>query len=129
MADPTTLAQTLNSGHPSSELTFIVASGLLIGTGLSGLTFSVIAGALGRAFPPEKRSMALGISAAAGSFGQFALLPLTQWLLSNIGWSGALLVMACVAMVIAPLAAVLVERRVAHGKRSAKRWATAAMCC
>jgi len=73
-------------GHPSSELTFIVASGLLIGTGLSGLTFSVIAGALGRAFPPEKRSMALGISAAAGSFGQFALLPLTQWLLSNIGW-------------------------------------------
>jgi predicted MFS family arabinose efflux permease len=111
-------------GHPSSELTFIVASGLLIGTGLSGLTFSVIAGALGRAFPPEKRSMALGISAAAGSFGQFALLPLTQWLLSNIGWSGAMLVMACVALVIAPLAAVLVERRVAHAhtlKQSARQ--------
>ena len=47
----------------------------LIGTGLSGLTFSVISGVLGRAYPPEKRSMALGISAAAGSFGQFALLP------------------------------------------------------
>ena len=101
-------------GHPSSELTFIVASGLMIGTGLSGVTFSIVAGALGRAFPPEKRSMALGISAAAGSFGQFALLPLTQWLLSNVGWSGALLVMACVAMVIAPLAAVLAEKRIAH---------------
>jgi MFS family permease len=101
-------------GHPSSELTFIVASGLMIGTGLSGVTFSNVAGALGRAFPPEKRSMALGISAAAGSFGQFALLPLTQWLLSNVGWSGALLVMACVAMVIAPLAAVLAEKQIAH---------------
>jgi MFS family permease len=101
-------------GHPSSELTFIVASGLMIGTGLSGVTFSIVAGALGRAFPPEKRSMALGISAAAGSFGQFALLPLTQWLLSNVGWSGALLVMACVAMVIAPLAAVLAEKQIAH---------------
>jgi MFS family permease len=98
--------------HPTSELTFILASGVLIGTGLSGVTFSIIAGALGRAFPPEKRSMVLGISAAAGSFGQFALLPLTQWLLSNVGWTGALLTMACVAMVIVPVAAVLAERRV-----------------
>ncbi|MEO9136502.1 MAG: MFS transporter, partial [Casimicrobiaceae bacterium] len=57
--------------HPTSELTFVLAAGVLIGTGLSGVTFSVIAGVLGRAFPPEKRSMVLGISAAAGSFGQF----------------------------------------------------------
>ena len=38
--------------------------------------------------------MALGISAAAGSFGQFAMLPLTQWLLSHVGWYGALLALA-----------------------------------
>src|SRR6476660_6510079 len=100
--------------HPVNELTFVLASGVLIGTGLSGVTFSVIAGALGRAFPPDKRSMALGISAAAGSFGQFALLPLTQWLLSNIGWSGALLALSAVGIAMAPIAAVLVERRVAH---------------
>ena len=98
--------------HPTSEITFILASGVLIGTGLSGVTFSIIAGALGRAFPPEKRSMVLGISAAAGSFGQFALLPLTQYLLSHVGWAGALLTMACVAMIIVPIAAVLAERRV-----------------
>jgi len=58
--------------------------------------------------------MALGISAAAGSFGQFAVLPLTQWLLSNVGWVGALLTLACVGVLIAPLAAALVERRVSH---------------
>jgi len=97
--------------HPSSELTFIISAGLLIGTGLSGVTFSVIAGALGRAFPPEKRSMALGISAAAGSFGQFALLPLTQTLLTHLGWVGTLVALSCVALLIAPLAAALIERR------------------
>ena len=66
-----------------------------------GVTFSVIAGSLGRAFPPEKRSMALGISAAAGSFGQFALLPFTQLLLSHIGWVGALTAMSVVALAMA----------------------------
>jgi len=94
-----------------SPLVFVLTSGVLIGVGLSGVTFSVISGVLGRRFPPEKRSMALGISAAAGSFGQFAILPLAQWLLSHVGWYGALLAMAGVAVLMAPLAAALVERR------------------
>jgi len=73
-----------------------------------------VSGVLGRRFPPEKRSMALGISAAAGSFGQFAMLPATQWLLSTIGWHGALLTLAAAGLLIAPLAAAMVERREAH---------------
>jgi predicted MFS family arabinose efflux permease len=89
---------------------FVLTAGVLIGTGLSGVTFSVISGVLGRRYPPEKRSMVLGIAAAAGSFGQFAILPLTQWLLSNWGWHMALMALAGVALLIAPLAAVLVER-------------------
>ncbi|MEP7327851.1 MAG: MFS transporter [Betaproteobacteria bacterium] len=93
---------------------FVLTAGVLIGTGLSGVTFSVISGVLGRRFPPEKRSMALGISAAAGSFGQFAVLPLTQWLLNNVGWHGALLALAAVALPIVVLAAALVERRETH---------------
>ena len=98
--------------NPSTPLAFVLAAGVLIGTGLSGVTFSVIAGVLGRAFPPEKRSMVLGISAAAGSFGQFALLPLTQWLVSHVGWTGALAVLACVGVLMVPLAVALVEQRV-----------------
>ena len=82
--------------------------------------------------------MALGISAAAGSFGQFLMLPVTQWLLSNFGWSGALLVLACVALLIAPLAAGArrAPRRARRtrssnrrGRHVAKRSATAATCC
>jgi len=95
----------------ASPLLFVLTGGVLIGIGQSGVTYSVVSGVLGRRFPPEKRSMVLGISAAAGSFGQFAMLPLTQWMLTHIGWHGALLVLACVALLIAPLAAVMVERR------------------
>jgi predicted MFS family arabinose efflux permease len=96
--------------HATSQLTLLLSCGLLIGTGLSGLTYSVIAGVLGRAYPPEKRSMVLGISAAAGSFGQFALLPVTQWLLSHLGWYGALLALAGIALLMGPLAIALVEK-------------------
>jgi predicted MFS family arabinose efflux permease len=100
--------------HPTTPLAFVLSAGVLIGTGQSGVTFSVISGVLGRAFPPEKRSMALGISAAAGSFGQFAVLPLTQWLLSHVGWVGALVALGGVGLLMAPLAAAMIERRVSH---------------
>jgi predicted MFS family arabinose efflux permease len=101
--------------YPIAPWFFVLAAGVLIGLGLSGVTFSVVQGVIGRRYPPEKRSMALGISAAAGSFGQFALLPLTQWLLTGLGWHGALLVLAAVGLLMAPLALGMVERRGAHG--------------
>ena len=96
--------------HATTPLMMVLTAGILIGTGLSGVTFSVVSGVLTRSYVPEKRSMALGISAAAGSFGQFALLPLTQWLLGHFGWYGALLTLAAVGLLMAPLALALVER-------------------
>jgi predicted MFS family arabinose efflux permease len=95
----------------ATPITFIVTAGLMIGSAQSGVTYSVVSGVLGRRFPAERRSMVLGISAAAGSFGQFAMLPVTQWLLSTVGWHGALLTLAAVALVIVPITAVMVERR------------------
>ena len=102
----------VSMAHATTPLMLVLTTGVLIGTGLSGLTFSIVAGVLGRRFPPEKRSMALGISAAAGSFGQFAMIPATQWLLSNLGWYGALIALGCIGLAIVPLAAALVERNV-----------------
>ena len=95
--------------HPGAPWQFVLSAGLLIGTGLSGVTFSVVSGVLGRAYPPEKRSMALGISAAAGSFGQFAMLPITQTLLTHVGWYGALLALSAIGILMAPLAVAMVE--------------------
>ena len=56
--------------------------------------------------------MVLGISAAAGSFGQFAMVPGTQWLLSHLGWHGALLGLGGIALLMVPLAVALAEKRV-----------------
>ena len=112
--------------HATSPVMLVLTCGVLIGAGLSGVTFSVVTGVLGRKFPPEKRSMALGISAAAGSFGQFAMLPCTQWLLTHVGWYGALLTLAAVALLIVPLTAAMVENHVS-GAHSFKQSAGQAM--
>lgn len=87
-----------------------LSAGLLIGLGLSGTTFSVVLGVVGRAFPAEKRSMALGIASAAGSFGQFIMLPIEQVFISTFGWLDALLIIAGMAALMAPLASAMVER-------------------
>jgi predicted MFS family arabinose efflux permease len=94
----------------TTPLMLVLTAGVLIGTGLAGVSFSVVAGVLGRKFPPEKRSMALGISAAAGSFGQFAMVPLTQVLLSHLGWYATLLALAAIALLMVPLSAAVYER-------------------
>ena len=98
-----------------TPLAFGLSAGVLIGLGLSGVTFSIVFGVVGRAFPPEKRTMALGIVAAAGSFGQFAMLPVEQTLITHVGWFQALLVIAAIAVLIIPLSAGLVEQRHAAG--------------
>jgi nitrate/nitrite transporter NarK len=82
-------------GLSDSAVTLSLSAGLLIGIGLSGTSFSVILGVVGRAVPPEKRSMGMGIASAAGSFGQFAMLPGTLGLIGWLGWSAALLVLGC----------------------------------
>src|SRR3982074_2826955 len=38
--------------HAATPLMMVLTAGVLIGTGLSGVTFSVVSGVLGRAFPP-----------------------------------------------------------------------------
>ncbi|WP_346797856.1 MFS transporter [Halomonas sp. Bachu 37] len=97
----------LMMGFSSSALGMTLSAGILIGLGLSGTTFSVILGAVGRAVPAEKRSMAMGIVSAAGSFGQFAMLPGTLGLLEWLGWSAALLVMGGMATLMLPLGAMV----------------------
>lgn len=94
-------------GLADSPLSLSLSAGLLIGIGLSGTSFSVILGAVGRAVPMEKRSLAMGIAAAAGSFGQFAMLPGTLGLLSWLGWSVALMALGLLVALVIPLAAML----------------------
>ena len=95
-------------------LAFSLSAGVLIGLALSGVTYSVIYGVVGRSFPEHKRSQAMGYIAAAGSFGQFLTVPLEQWLIGGIGWSNALLVLGAIALVMAPMALGLREPKRVH---------------
>lgn len=92
-----------------SALGLSLSAGLLIGLGLSGTSFSVLLAAVGRAATPEKRSMAMGIAAAAGSFGQFIMLPGTLGLMEWLGWSAALLALAAMVALLVPMGAALRE--------------------
>ena len=99
--------------NSASPVGFNLAAGLLVGFGLACTGFGVVMGVVSRAFPPEKRSLAVGIAGACGSFGQFAMLPWSQSLISGFGWFNALLVLAAMAFAMAPLGAALAGRNAA----------------
>jgi predicted MFS family arabinose efflux permease len=88
----------------ASGETGLIASGLLLGLGVSGTGFTAVLGAVGRAAPPEKRSMALGLTSAGGSFGQFAALPFAQVLIAQIGWVTSIYALAIAAAALVPVA-------------------------
>ena len=91
----------------SSGLMINMSLGLIIGLALSATSFPVLLSAVGRAAHPSKRSLAMGIASAAGSFGQFIMLPTTLLLLKEFGWSSALLITAILVVMIVPLAFML----------------------
>jgi MFS family permease len=97
-------------GLVDSPWSLSMSAGVLIGIGLSGTSFSVLLGVVGRASPPEKRSMAMGIAAAAGSFGQFAMLPGSLGLIEWLGWSSALLALSLLIALIVPLTWMVEDR-------------------
>jgi MFS family permease len=83
---------------------FALFTGVIIGTAQAGTTYAVIYGVIGRNVPAERRSWAMGVAGAAGSFGQFLMVPVEGLLISQMGWQTALVVLAVAAMLIIPLA-------------------------
>jgi predicted MFS family arabinose efflux permease len=99
-----------------TPLLFALTAGVLIGAAQAGTTYAVIYGVIGRQMPADRRSWAMGVTAAAGSFGQFFMVPIEGQLIGRLGWHSALLVLAAVVLVIVPLAFGLREpMRVAAG--------------
>ncbi len=106
--------------HAPTPLLFALTAGVLIGMAQAGTTYAVIYGVIGRNVSLEKRSWAMGVAAAAGSFGQFLMVPTEGFLISNLGWQQALVVLGAAALLIAPLAWGLHEPRFA-GAAAPKR--------
>ena len=85
---------------------------ILIGLGLGSAGISIAIGAVARAAPPEKRSLAMGLITSFGSFGQFALVPVTQILMVQGGWQFALLMLS---VIMASMVAVAMGLRTPAG--------------
>lgn len=81
-----------------------LSTGVLIGLALSGTSFSVVLGAVGRVVPASQRPMAMGAVTAAGSLGQFLMLPGVLALMLGFSWQGALLGLAVLTLAMLPFA-------------------------
>ncbi len=93
----------------TTPLSFTLTAGVLLGAAQAGTTYAVVYGVIGRQIDPAKRSWAMGVAAAAGSFGQFLMVPVEGFLISTLGWKEALLALSLFVLLISPLALGLRE--------------------
>ena len=105
----------LGMAYSPTPTLFAVTAGVLIGMAQAGTTYAVIYGVIGRNVAAERRSWAMGIAAAAGSFGQFLMVPTEGLLISSFGWQQALVVLGLAALLMMPLARGLREPGFAGG--------------
>jgi MFS family permease len=81
----------------------IVSLGILSAIGSGAGSFSVLIGAAAQKLTPIERGKAAGIINAGGSFGQFVFAPVTQGLISALGWAGAMWTLAVTTLAAMPL--------------------------
>ena len=86
---------TANAG---SAMELHIGAGILIGMGISGTGLGLVLPAMARMVRPEKRALALGLGTAAGSLGQFLIIPVAQSFLEVYGWQTALLILSAGAL-------------------------------
>ncbi len=106
--------------HAATPLLFALSCGVLIGMAQAGTTYAVVYGVIGRNVSLERRSWAMGVAAAAGSFGQFLMVPVEGWLIASLGWQQALVALSLAALLIIPLAWGLHEPHFAGGGAPAR---------
>ncbi|HKK30696.1 MAG TPA: MFS transporter, partial [Alphaproteobacteria bacterium] len=88
----------------TDPLSFTLTAGLMVGTAQAAAGMSIALGAVGRMVPEERRSWAFGIVTMGSSAGMLVILPIGQAFLEVFGWSMGFVAMACLALVMIPLA-------------------------
>ena len=94
----------IGMSQADTPLMLMLSTGVMLGVAQAGTTYAVVYGVIGRNVPAERRSWAMGMAAAAGSFGQFLMVPIEGQLIGTLGWQSALGVLGMAALLIAPLA-------------------------
>ena len=95
-----------------TQFGLLVGMGLLVAWGMGAGSWSILMSLIANRLPERMRGLASGVANAGGSFGQFVFAPMLQWLMSlpQLGWRGAMWVLAAWAVLILPAA-----RWLSHG--------------
>ncbi|MGI9135190.1 MAG: MFS transporter, partial [Rhodoferax sp.] len=90
----------MGMAQASTPMLFMLGAGVLIGIAQAGTTYAVVYGVIGRNVSLQRRSWAMGVAGAAGSFGQFLMMPTDGFLIRQFGWAQALVLLglACLLM-------------------------------
>ena len=78
----------------------IIASQAIFGLGAAGCGTAVVLGAVGKSVQEKNRTLSLGIVMAAGSLGQFLLVPLAGFLIQIADWSASILYLTLIAAIM-----------------------------
>lgn len=111
----------IGMSQADTPLTFALTTGLLIGMAQAGTTYPVVYGVIGRNVGLDRRSWAMGVAAAAGSFGQFLMVPIEGWLILTTGWQQALVILGMLCLLMIPLALGLREPAFAQPGATVRR--------
>ncbi|MBC7780551.1 MAG: MFS transporter [Proteobacteria bacterium] len=82
------------TGFAQGPGSLILTLGGVVGLGMSLLTLPVVLGAVGRVVPARSRGTAFGLVTAGGSFGQFAMVPGAQALVTAFDWQSAFMLLS-----------------------------------
>ena len=93
----------IGMAHANTPVLFALSTGVLIGIAQAGTTYAVIYGVIGRNISADRRSWAMGVAAAAGSFGQFLMVPTEGFLITHFGWQEALVILGAASLLMIPL--------------------------
>jgi MFS family permease len=104
----------------ATEGVMLTLGNVLCGIGTAAAGFGPIFGSISRQTPPRKRSIALGVATAGGSFGQFAIVPFASLLQHRLdNWHTTMFILGVISMLMVPLAIGLREQRAAPAKPGA----------
>jgi len=102
--------------NPNSDLTLFSGT-TLMGFGLGGAGMATMVSVVGKVAPIDKRSLAMGLVAAAASFGQFAVVLPTMWMNKEFGWQTSLVVLSSITISLLMLLPLLNNTNVTGSKK------------
>ena len=87
----------------------LIVSQIIFGFGCAGCGTAVILGAVGKAVTGKYQTLSLGVVMAAGSLGQFLIVPLTGFLIEISDWQRSILYLCFISLIMILFSLVLTK--------------------